>query len=128
MVTTEKAASRISLYDLTPPELEGFFLSIGEKKFRAKQVLDFLYRHPTEDFNSMSTLSKELRGKLAKTARLNPLKLIKTVESTDGAIKHAYKLTRPNAPEIAIESVWMPSESTDTGPFGERLDSDGQET
>lgn len=108
---------KFSLYDLTPSELESFFVSIGEKPYRAKQVLDFLYRHPADSIDDFTSLSKNLRENLKKTIRLNPLNLRASVESEDGAIKHAYELESDSKKRLIIESVWMPSEPTDSGPY-----------
>jgi 23S rRNA (adenine2503-C2)-methyltransferase len=112
-------SARLSLYDLTPPELESFFLSIGEEAYRARQVLDFLYRHPVRSFDEMTTLAKELREKLDETAKLAPLVLRAVAESPDGAVKHAYEAEELSDRGAFIESVWMPSEPADVGPFGE---------
>ncbi len=114
------AVPRLSLYDLTPSELESFFLSIGEKAFRAKQVMDFLYRHPVDSFEQLTNLPISLRERLSEIVRLAPLTLRATVESPDGAVKHAYEVERLKGADILLESVWMPAESTDVGPFGEK--------
>ena len=107
--------AKISLYDLTPPELESFFLSIDQPAYRAKQVLDFLYRHPVESFDQLTTLSKALRERLASTSRLSPLTLRATLESEDGAIKHVYEVAEPAGKHASLESVWMPSDAADLG-------------
>jgi len=117
---------RKSIYDLTPSEMESFFLSIGEKEYRVKQVLDFLYRHPVDDFESMTSLPKALRDKLAGILRLVPLGIRTSLESGDGTIKHAYEIVGDEKAGMLIESVWMPSEPADTGPFGNGTHSEGQ--
>jgi len=108
----ELATEKSSLYDLTPPELESFFLSIGEPKYRSSQVLDFLYRVPVDSIEKFTTLPLSLRGKLAKVFTLAPIALRATLEAKDGAVKHVYELTT-KAPDAALESVWMPSEPAD---------------
>jgi len=110
---------RKSLYDLTPPELESFFLSIGEKKYRAKQVLDLLYRHPVDSFEKMTTLPRDLRKRLAEIVRPAPLMLRTTIEAPDGSIKHTYELEGPPRVKVLLESVWMPAEPADVGSFRE---------
>jgi len=115
-----KTKKRLSLYDLTPAELESFFLSIGEKRYRARQVMDFLYRHPADTFDAMTTLPADLRRRLGETARLAPLTLRTTVEAPDGAIKHGYEIEGPSKGKVLLESVWMPAEPADGGPSGER--------
>jgi len=108
-----KIQSGMSLYDLTPSELESFFVSIGEKNYRAKQVLDFLYRHPAKTFDEITTLPVELREKLGKISRLAPIRLRLKVESSDGAVKHAYEVESLAGKSGFLESVWMPSEYVD---------------
>jgi 23S rRNA (adenine2503-C2)-methyltransferase len=102
-----------SLYDLTPQEMESFFLSIGEKRYRAKQVLDFLYHHPVGKIDEMTTLPGSLRKRLSDTVRLIPLDLRTTVESSDGTIKHAYEVQDKARNKALLESVWMPADKTD---------------
>ncbi len=99
--------------------MESFFMSIGEERYRAKQVLDSIYQHPVSTFDEMTTLSKDLRKKLSEILTLSPLTLRTTVESPDGTIKHAYEiesLDGATGPKILLETVWMPAESTDIGP------------
>ena len=116
--------TKLSLYDLTPGELESFFLSIGEKQYRARQVLDFLYRHPVEDFEEMTSLSKSLRERLSETAGLVPISLRTTIESEDGTIKHGYEVQDRARNKILLESVWMPAEKTDAAEGDERSGGD----
>jgi 23S rRNA (adenine2503-C2)-methyltransferase len=104
---------RLSLYDLTPNELESFFLSIGEPAYRAKQVVDFLYRHPVASFDDFTSLSKSLREKLASSIRLAPLILRTSLKAPDGTVKNAYEVTGPAGKGAFLESVWMPAEPTD---------------
>jgi len=113
------ASPKPSLYDLTPAELESFFLSIGEKPYRARQVLDFLYRHPVGSIGEFTTLSKSLREKLAGAMSLAPLVLRATLEAPDGTIKHAYEVSGMRGRKAVLESVWMPSEPADIGPVDE---------
>ena len=116
MAESQPVVPSPSLYDLTPAELESFFLSIGEKAYRAKQALDFLYRHPSSpapSFEAFTTFPGELRRRLSETVRLAPLTLRATVESPDGAVKHAYEVQGRG--DVLLESVWMPAESTDVG-------------
>lgn len=104
----------VSLYDLTPAELESFFLSIGEKAYRAKQALDFLYRHPQSpepSFDTFTTFPVALRRRLSETVELAPLTLHAAVKAPDGTVKHAYEVRGHK--DALLESVWMRAESTD---------------
>ena len=53
-----------NLFDLTKEELETYFLSLNEKKFKATQVYEWLYQKREFDINNFSNLKKEIRDKL----------------------------------------------------------------
>ena len=56
--------------------MEAYFAAIGEKPFRASQVLKWIYQHGVTDFSEMTTLSKALREKLSDIARITLPKVI----------------------------------------------------
>ncbi len=88
---------------MTLDELEIFIESIGEKKYRAKQVFSWLYKG-IYSFNDMSDLSKELRIKLDQIAYIERLDILKIQESKkDGTKKYLFGLKDGSA----IESVFM---------------------
>ena len=53
-----------SIFDYTIEMLEDYFVSIGEKKFKAKQVFEWLYQKRVKSFDEMSNISLDLREKL----------------------------------------------------------------
>ena len=53
-----------SIYNYTLEELESYFLNIGEKKFKAVQVFDWLYRKRVQSFDEMSNIKKLVLDKL----------------------------------------------------------------
>ncbi len=82
-----------NLKGLILSELEDFAVSIGEKKFRGKQLFDWLYTKEASSFAEMTSLSKELREKLALSARIESLKLVETQTSrVDGTTKFLFEL------------------------------------
>lgn len=91
-------------------ELEDYFLSIGEKKFRAKQVYDWLWLKPVQSFDAMSNISKELRQKLATTFSFPSLTLDMTQQSEDGTIKSRFKTFEGHL----TEGVLIPTEDRKT--------------
>lgn len=94
---------KINLKNMTLKEMEVFFESIGEKKFRAKQVYQWLYRG-VGSFDEMTDLSKELREKLHTYAEIGNIKIIEVQSSkTDGTKKYLFGLEDGNS----IESVFM---------------------
>ena len=62
--TAQQAApARQNLLGLSREQMEAFFLSIGEKKFRATQVMKWIHQEGIDDFTAMTNLSKPLRDK-----------------------------------------------------------------
>ncbi len=92
----------IDLYSMLPCELEEYFLSIGEPKFRAKQVFSRL--HKGERISEITNLSKALREKLlAETTDTLPQVEQKLVSKIDGTVKYLFRLYDG----ACIESVFM---------------------
>ncbi len=74
---------KMNLYGYTKENLEAYFESIGEKKFKATQVFEWLYQKKITTINEMSNLKKELREKLANEFELNLPSLIKRQVDVD---------------------------------------------
>ena len=85
-----KNAAR-NIRHLSLSDIEEYFATIGEKKFRAKQVYDWLWLKPVRSFDEMTNLSKELRQKLAAEFSLPALKIDQTQHSEDGTFKLRFK-------------------------------------
>ena len=66
----------VNLLDFNATTLAGFCAEIGEKPFRAKQLLRWIHRFGESDFSLMSELAKGLREKLSETAVIEPPRLI----------------------------------------------------
>lgn len=71
------------LFNMTPAELEQFVVSLGQPKFRAKQIAEWLSRG-APDFASMKNLPESLRTQLDETARTLPVTIVQKLESKDG--------------------------------------------
>lgn len=92
-----------NLKNMEIAELQSFFESIGEKKFRGKQVFSWIYKGATE-FEEMHNLPKTLIEKLKKEAYISNLDTVTVQESkTDGTKKYLFQLEDGNR----IESVFM---------------------
>lgn len=75
----------------------------GEKEFRAKQIIGWIYQKGVLSWNEMSDLSKELREKLAKNIRMPVLELVCTTESNDGeTYKFLWRLSDGNLVESVL--------------------------
>ncbi|MCL2369140.1 MAG: 23S rRNA (adenine(2503)-C(2))-methyltransferase RlmN [Alphaproteobacteria bacterium] len=93
------------LFNLSPSELEQFIVGIGEPKFRAKQIAEWLWRG-APDFSVMKNLPVKLQEKLNEVAETLPLKIIKKLESSDEqTVKFLLQTTGTDA--ATIETVLM---------------------
>ncbi len=108
MNTKEK---KIQLKGLTLPELQDYFVSIEEPKFRAQQVFNWMYNHLSTDFSEMGNLSKELRQKLTANCELQTLNLVTTQDSQSTGTKKYLFATYDNR---KIESVVIPEKNRNT--------------
>lgn len=100
----------VNLLDLDAAGLVEFFAHLGEKPFRAKQVLRWLHHYGQADFASMTDLAKPLRERLASTACVAAPQLIADSIAHDGTRKFLFDVGQGNA----IESVFIPEEHRGT--------------
>ncbi len=91
-------------------DLETYFAEMGEKKFRAKQVYEWIWQKHAQSFEAMTNLSKELRSKLQETFDYPALTVNTTQYSADGTIKSRFKTTDGHF----VEGVLIPTESRQT--------------
>ncbi|MGT2906789.1 23S rRNA (adenine(2503)-C(2))-methyltransferase RlmN [Streptococcus dentiloxodontae] len=99
----EQSDCKPSIYGLTRDELIDWTLAHGEKKFRATQIWDWLYRKRVQSFEEMTNISKEFIAQLNENFVLNPLKQRIVQESKDGTVKYLFEL--PDG--MLIETVLM---------------------
>ena len=83
--------------------MQEWVLEQGEKKFRADQIWEWLYRKRVQTFEEMTNLSKDLIAKLNDQFVVNPLKQRIVQESADGTVKYLFEL--PD--DMLIETVLM---------------------
>ena len=62
----DSVVAKTNLLGMTQDQLGAYFKSLGEKPFRASQVMKWIYQHGVTDFSQMTNLSKGLREKLLK--------------------------------------------------------------
>ena len=105
------ANKKTQLKGLTLSELEEYFVSIGESKFRGKQVYNWMYNHLAADFSDIQNISKELRQKLSANCELQTLNLVTTQNSTSTGTKKYLFATHD---ERKIESVVIPEKERNT--------------
>lgn len=95
---------KIDILSLSSEELAAEMASLGEKKFRAAQVFDWLHVKRADDFDEMTNISLSLRTKLSESFYINRLNIVRKLESSvDNTVKYLYELSDGNH----IETVLM---------------------
>ena len=94
----------VNLLGLSLRQMEQFFLDIGEKKFRAQQVLKWVHHAGVTDIGEMTNLGKALREKLLAIAEVRPPEIVSQHDSTDGTRKWVIRVDGGGL----IETVLIP--------------------
>lgn len=94
------------LCGMTKRELEAYMVSLGEKPFRARQVMKWTYKKNLLDFEAMTDLPVYLRKKLKESLKFYDLKLLEVQCSKDGSSKYAFELRDGQV----VESVLIPDD------------------
>src|SRR5688572_5569925 len=92
---------------LSQKDLEKYVESIGEKKFRAKQLFEWIWLKPVQSFSEMTNLSKEFRQKLGEDFTLPALAIDTVQNSMDGTIKTRFRTWDGHL----VEGVLIPTAS-----------------
>ena len=88
---------KVDILSLDLAELEEALAAIGEKKFRAKQIFQWLHVKRTLDFDKMTDISNQLRRTLQEKFCINGLFIQKKLESAiDNTVKYLYRLSDGN--------------------------------
>ncbi len=101
--------ARPNLLDFDREALEQFFAGLGEKAFRARQILQWVHQQGVTDFDTMTNLSKELRSRLKDTVVIAAPEIASDQLAVDGTRKWLLRLADGNC----IETVFIPE--TDRG-------------
>jgi 23S rRNA (adenine2503-C2)-methyltransferase len=92
------------LKNLSLEELEFLIARLGKERYRARQIMKWLYRRGASSFDEMTDLAKDLRVELGRTSRISSPELLKLEHSGDGTRKYLFGLEDGNQ----IESVLIP--------------------
>ena len=92
LIATSTPASKVNLLGMTRAQLEAFFGEIGEKKFRAQQVMKWMHHQGVRDFQAMTNLGKGLRDRLESCAEITPPQIESQQDSADGTRKWAIEV------------------------------------
>jgi len=103
-------ATRINLLDLDEEGLRAFFEAIGERPFRAQQILKWIYHQGVTDFGQMTNLGLDLRHRLSELATIQPPRVLSEQQSVDGTTKWLMGFGGGNA----VETVFIPEPNRGT--------------
>jgi len=91
--------------ELSRTEIEDFLVGIGEKKFRASQIYEWIWKKGAASFDEMSNISKPLRDKLSENFLFANVKCVYSVASVDGTRKFLFE----TCDGCKFEGVLIPS-------------------
>jgi len=99
-----KESSKINLLNFDHKGLREYFASIGEKPFRADQIMKWIYHFGYSDFEQMTNINRKLREKLQRNCEIKAPEISEKQVSEDGTIKYALVLEGGQE----VETVWIP--------------------
>lgn len=99
-----ESVTKTNLLGLSPVKLEAFFAELGEKRFRATQVLKWIHQLGAESFDEMTNISKALRQKLSDVAEIRPPEVVSQDISRDGTRKWVIRVEGGSC----VETVLIP--------------------
>lgn len=95
---------KVNLLGMSRKNMEAYLTSIGEKPFRAQQILKWIHHSGIDNFDEMTNLGKPLRAKLQELAEIRPPIVVKQLDSIDGTRKWAVEVGGNNL----VETVLIP--------------------
>ena len=102
--TTDSGGGRVNLLGLPRAELEAFCAGLGSKPFRARQLMNWLYKRGCDRFEDMSDLAREFRAQLAERAVLTLPEIVTEQRASDGTRKWLLRADHNQA----FEMVYIP--------------------
>ncbi len=109
-MTALSPINKVNLLGLDKKALQHYFVQIGEKPYRAEQILKWIHVNGVNDFHAMTNISKSLRQKLADTAEISTPQVLFEKAASDGTHKWLLKLHDGNC----IETVFIPEKTRGT--------------
>jgi 23S rRNA (adenine2503-C2)-methyltransferase len=100
----------VNLLGLDPEALRGFCAGLGEKPYRARQLLRWIHHAGVDDFGAMTDMSRPLRERFAKSAAIAAPRVLRDTTAADGTRKWLLDVGTGNA----IETVFIPEISRGT--------------
>lgn len=104
VMSAKSECSKVNLLGLTEADLQEFFAGLGEKPFRARQLMRWIHQRNVTQFEDMTDLSKSLRADLVRLTRIRLPELITERTSADGTVKWLFE----SGAGQAVETVFIP--------------------
>ena len=104
------ATSKTNLLGLTQQKLEAFFEQLGEKRFRAGQIMKWIHHYGVDNFDEMTNVGKALREKLKACAEIRGPEVVSEDISRDGTRKWVVRV----ASGSCVETVYIPQNGRGT--------------
>ncbi|WDD99903.1 MULTISPECIES: bifunctional tRNA (adenosine(37)-C2)-methyltransferase TrmG/ribosomal RNA large subunit methyltransferase RlmN [Thalassomonas] len=105
-----ESTAKVNLLNFDHQMMREYFASIGEKPFRADQLMKWIYHFGYDDFEQMTNLNKKLREKLQRNCEIKAPEISQKQVSNDGTIKYALMLEGGQE----VETVWIPENNRAT--------------
>jgi len=102
-LSSETNTKKINLMDLTRQQMREFFAELGEKPFRADQLVKWIYHFGEDNFDNMTNINKKLREKLKAVSEIKAPEVAVEQRSADGTIKWAMQVG-----DQQVETVYIP--------------------
>ena len=106
---TPVKSTKVNLLDLNRTEMRKFVASLGEKPFRADQIMKWIYHYCCDDFEQMTDINKKFRQKLSDMAEIRAPEVAEEMRSSDGTIKWAIRVG-----DQLVETVYIPEKDRAT--------------
>lgn len=103
-------SQKTNLLGMPETKLAAFMAAIGEKPFRARQLLKWIHQRGVLDFGEMTDISKALRAKLSEIACIEAPEVVQELNSKDGTRKYLIRVSGDNL----IETVFIPERERGT--------------
>ncbi|OOF89229.1 bifunctional tRNA (adenosine(37)-C2)-methyltransferase TrmG/ribosomal RNA large subunit methyltransferase RlmN [Rodentibacter ratti] len=103
LMLEQTSNKKINLMDLTRQQMREFFQELGEKPFRADQLVKWIYHFGEDNFDNMTNINKKLREKLKSVAEIKAPEVAVEQRSADGTIKWAMQVG-----DQQVETVYIP--------------------
>lgn len=104
VITSDNVRDKTNLMGMSQAALTHWLVELGEKPFRAKQIMKWIHQLGVLDFDAMTDLSKVLRAKLKDIAYARPPEIVSQADSVDGTRKWIIRIAADNC----VETVYIP--------------------